>query len=159
MKIINKYIIFLLCAISINAQELHVKAITFDGDELKGISTFTGDVEIKKGVDEVNASKVIIYTDQDRKPTKMEAIGDVSFYIMSDNNSTYKGKAGRVVLYPKKKEYHFYDNVELFQIDEKKEIKGDIVIVNTINGRAKAVGNAKKPVKMIFKMNDNSESK
>lgn len=141
------------------ADELKVTADSFDGDEKKGIAIFKGDVKIKKGVDELNASKVTIYTDAQHQPTKMVAEGDVSFWVKTDNNSTYRGNAQKAVYLPKIKEYQFYKNVHLRQINDKKQIDGDKVILNTISNKATAQGAKKEPVIMIFNIKDKNESK
>ncbi|MBU0632402.1 lipopolysaccharide transport periplasmic protein LptA [bacterium] len=139
--------------------ELKVTADSFDGDEKKGIAIFKGDVKIKRGVDELNASKVTIYTDVKHDPTKMIAEGDVSFFVTTENNSTYVGKAQKTIYLPKIKEYRFYTNVHLRQLNEKKQIDGDKVILNTINGKAVAQGAKKEPVIMIFNIKDKNETK
>lgn len=139
--------------------ELKVTADSFNGDEKKGIAIFKGDVKIKRGVDELNASKVTIYTDVKHDPTKMIAEGDVSFFVTTENNSTYIGKAQKTIYLPKIKEYQFYTNVHLRQLNEKKQIDGDKVILNTINGKAVAQGAKKEPVIMIFNIKDKNESK
>ncbi|WP_345981072.1 lipopolysaccharide transport periplasmic protein LptA [Sulfurimonas sp. HSL3-2] len=138
--------------------ELKVTADSFDGDEKKGIAIFQGDVKIKRGVDELNASKVTIYTDEKHEPIKMVAEGNVSFFVKTDNNSTYTGQAQKTIYLPKIKEYQFYTNVHLRQINEKKQIDGDKVILNTIDGKAIAQGANKEPVIMIFNIKDKNES-
>lgn len=134
------------------SQELKVKANQFSADEKTGISTFEGDVNIIKGSDELNASKVTIYTNKEQQPTKYIAIGDVSFKIKTKEGSLYEGVAGKVIFLPIEKEYHFFKNVYLKQIDEKKEILGDEVVLKTIEGKAYAKGVKTEPVIMIFNM-------
>lgn len=138
--------------------ELKVTADSFDGNEKQGIAIFQGDVKIKRGVDELNASKVTIYTDEKHEPIKMVAEGNVSFFVKTDNNSTYMGQAQKTIYLPKIKEYQFYTNVHLRQINEKKQIDGDKVILNTIDGKAIAQGANKEPVIMIFNIKDKNES-
>lgn len=140
------------------AQELKVKANAFDMDDKKGISIFTGDVSIVRGKDELNASKVTIMTDKKHNPIKFIALGNVSFLIQSENGLKYKGKAGKVIYIPKKKEYYFYKNVHLKQLNEKKEIMGDEVVLKAIDGKAYAKGAKSEPVIMIFNI-DNNETK
>jgi len=147
-----KYILLLtlLMSSSLLAEQLKIKADTFSADQSKGISVFKGNVNIIKNNDELNASKVTIYTDKKNQPTKFIAVGDVSFKIQTDEKSRYQGRANRVVYKPLQKEYYFYKNVVLKQMNEKKEIAGDEVVLNTRDGRAYAKGLEKKPVIMIF---------
>ncbi len=138
-------------------QELKVIADTFDTDQAKGISIFKGHVNIIKYKDELNATKVTIYTDVKNQPTKFIAIGDVSFKIFTKVGAKYRGSAGKVVYFPKISEYHFYKNVYLKQINEKKEIQGDEVILNAVTGKARAKGLKEEPVIMIFNIADEEE--
>ena len=117
------------------AQELKVKAKLFTADQKSGISVFEGDVNIVKGVDELNASKVTIHTNANQEPTKFIAEGDSSFYIKTVDGSVYSGKAQKVIYLPKEKEYHFFQSVHLKQINEKKEIIGEEVVLKTTEGK------------------------
>ena len=156
-----KYLLILIFLIQtvLFAQELQIKADTFHGDEKTGISVFTGNVKIKKINDELNASKVTVYTDANNQPIKFVAVGDVSFVIQTKKGSHYEGVANKVIYLPIKKEYRFFQNVHLKQLNEKKEIIGDEVVLNTINGKAYAKGIDKKPVIMIFDIKDKKEKK
>jgi lipopolysaccharide export system protein LptA len=150
----KKIILLLFIVVSLYSQELKIKADRFDSDEKKGVSVFTGKVNITKSNDELNASKVTIYTDKDNNPTKFIAIGEVSFKINTQDGSLYKGKAQKTIYDPIKKEYYFYNNVYLMQVNEKKEIIGDEVVLKTVEGKAYAKGAKKEPVIMIFSIKD-----
>jgi len=147
----------LLQITTLTAEELKIRANSFKADENKGISIFSGDVNILKGNDELNASKVIINTDKENKPTKFTADGDVSFFIETEKGSKYRGEAKKVIFFPKKKEYHFFENVHLRQLDEKKEILGDKVVLKITDGKAYAEGVKKEPVIMIFDIADDKK--
>jgi lipopolysaccharide export system protein LptA len=152
-------LITILTTLSLMAQELKIKAKVFNSDQKKGISVFEGDVNIIKGSDELNASKVTIYTDKENNPTKFVAEGDASFVVLTEEGSRYRGKAQKVIYYPNKKEYHFFTDVWLKQLDEKKEIIGSEVILKSIEGKAYAKGADKAPVIMIFDMPEKKEDK
>jgi len=155
----NTKIFFLMAAFStlISAEELKIKAKSFFSDQNTGISVFKGNVIIKKRNDELNASKVTVYVDKDKKPTKFIAVGDVSFSIKTKEGSVYNGVAGRAVYFPNKKEYYFYDNVHLKQLNAKKEILGDEVVLKTTDGKAYAKGLNKEPVIMIFNIEEDKK--
>lgn len=148
------YLLTFFLLVSAEAAQLKVVAKSFSGDEASGITVFKGDVQITKGADELNASTVTIHTNPERKPTKYIAEGKVSFFIQTENNSTYKGTSGKAIFVPEKKEYHFYENVHIEQIDEKKEINGEEVVISTVEGKARAKGGDKKPVIMTFEMEE-----
>lgn len=144
------FALFILLVLSLASEELRIKAENFTGDQAKGISVFEGDVNIIKGSDELNATKVTVYTDENQKPTKFVAEGDASFYIVTDDGSIYTGKAQKAIYMPNEKEYHFYKQVRLRQINEKKEIIGDEVVLKSLEGKAYAKGAKSEPVIMIF---------
>lgn len=150
------YLLFILGS-SLFSQELRVTSDIFNADEQSGVSVFEGNVNIVKHHDELNASKVEIFTNKQNKPTKFIATGDVSFVIETKEGAIYSGKANRVIYMPMKKEYHFFQNVHLQQINEKKEIQGDEVILKITDGKAYAKGIVEKPVIMIFDMSENEK--
>lgn len=151
------FIILVYLSIFLSGQELKVVADIFNTDQTRGISVFEGHVNIIKKHDELNASKVTIYADKKNQPTKFIAVGDVAFNIQTKEGAKYKGTSGKVIYLPKKSEYRFYKNVYLKQIDDKKEIQGDEVILNAVNGQAYAKGLSKEPVIMIFNIADDDE--
>ena len=155
-----KYIILLTLFLTtlLISEELKIKSNSFKADENTGISVFTGDVSIVKQHDELNASEVTIYVDKENQPTKFVAIGNVSFIIETKQGSIYRGKAGKVIYLPNEKEYRFFKDVHLTQVDEKKEIIGDEVVLKTTEGKAYAKGVKSEPVIMIFNIPD-EESK
>ena len=136
------------------AQELKITSDLFNADEKQGLSVFSGHVNIIKSNDELNASEVSIYVDKKNNPTKFVAIGNVSFVIQTLAGSKYSGVANKVIYLPNKKEYHFFQDVKLKQIDEKKEIQGDEVVLQILDGKAYAKGIVKKPVIMIFDLKE-----
>ncbi|SFV68774.1 OstA family organic solvent tolerance protein [hydrothermal vent metagenome] len=157
MKRINILFLIIFLEVALFAQELQIKANSFSADGQKGLSLFSGHVQVKKGNDELNASKVIIYTDKKNKPTKFVAEGNVSFFIETKKADKYKGRADKVLFLPKERVYSFYGNVNLKQLNEKKEIIGDEVTLGLDSGRASAKGMKKEPVIMIFDIKENKE--
>lgn len=153
--------IFLLMILlsSLFSVELKIKADSFSTDEKEGLSIFDGNVHIVKYKDEINASKVVINTDENHKPTRFEAEGNVSFHIETTENGIYEGRAQRVVYAPLKKEYYFYKDVYLSQLDEKKVIIGEEVVLKTLEGRAYAKGKKSEPVIMIFDLPEKENKK
>jgi lipopolysaccharide export system protein LptA len=155
--------ILLLCLLEASAllfaQELRIKSDTFSSDQNKGVSIFSGHVNMVKQNDELNASKVVVYTNKENKPQKFVATGAVSFALTTDDGVKYKGVAQKVIYIPKLKEYRFYKNVHLLQIGDKREILGDEVIFKTTEGKAFAKGLKKEPVIMIFDIEDDKQEK
>jgi len=142
---------------SLFSGELIVKANSFKADQKTGISMFKGSVNVIRNSDELNASLVEIRTDSKHQPTKFIASGDVSFKISVKNGSQYSGTAQKVVYLPLKKEYHFFEDVYLRQLDEKKEIIGSEVVLSVTDGKAYAKGERSGPVIMIFNIVEEEE--
>ena len=153
------YLLTFFLVFTVHATQLKIVAKSFTSDEKSGITVFSGDVKITKGSDKLNASKVTVYTNAKRKPIKYVAKGNVSFYIKTENKSIYKGTAGKAIFIPAKKEYHFYQNVHIEQLNEKKEINGEEVIISTVEGKAHAKGGDTKPVVMTFEIEEEEEKK
>jgi lipopolysaccharide export system protein LptA len=154
----KKLVVLAVFLTSLFSQELKIKAKFFNADQKTGVSVFEGDVNVIKGQDELNASKVTIYTDDEQKPTKFVAQGDASFHIVTLEGAIYGGKAQKVVYIPSKKEYYFYKDVHLNQINDKKEIIGEEVVLKTIEGKAYAKGAKEEPVIMIFNLPDEKKN-
>lgn len=140
--------------LSLHAEELKVVSDNFKADQPKGVAVFTGNVKITKGNDELNASKVTIYTDNNNKPIQYIAEGSVSFYILTEEGEKYRGKAQKAIYLPKESEYQFYTKVDLMRLDDYRRVKGDKVVVNEIRGFANAASSENEPVIMIFTLED-----
>lgn len=143
---------FLLFGLCLQAGQTQLKIVAdhFSGDEKKNVSRFEGNVRISMGSDELNASTVTVELDDQRRPIRYTARGNVSFYLKTEDNASYKGRAQKVIFSPEEEEYRFYRDVHLLQLDEHKQIDGDEVVVNMKAGTATAKGDDKKPVIMIF---------
>ncbi|MHC3994498.1 lipopolysaccharide transport periplasmic protein LptA [Thiomicrolovo sp. ZZH C-3] len=153
MKSVSALILAMTVAGSLYAAEqLRIVADAFTANEKQGRSVFEGNVRIKMGSDELNASRVEVYTAADRTPTKYIASGDASFFLMADDNSSYSGRAQKVIFLPLKEEYRFYGDVHLLQHNEHKQIDGEEVVVNIQEGTAAARGAERQPVIMIFNL-------
>ncbi|WP_281951067.1 lipopolysaccharide transport periplasmic protein LptA [Nitrosophilus kaiyonis] len=152
-KIALLMILFLMSAL---AEDIEITSKNFEADEKKLISIFTKDVHIKKGKDKIDAQKVIVYFDKKRKPVKYEAIKNVKFFIVLDNNKTYEGKAQKIIYLPNSKEYIFEKDVFIVQMPDQRKIYGEKIVVNKSSGKAKVEGSETKPVKFIFKVEENS---
>ncbi len=138
-------------------EQVEITSDRFEADEVKMISKFIGHVHMKKGPDELNASQVIVYFDAKRNPKRYEAIGNASFVVhMTKNDEYYTGKADKLVYKPVEQIYEFYGHVFLRQPRLDRTVKGDEVIVDRLSGKSSVKGNASKPVKFIFQVEEKS---
>lgn len=151
-----KKILFLLLPIFLSAETVEITSKNFEANEKKLISIFTGNVHVKKGKDRINSQKLIIYFNKDKKPTKYEAIKNVTFKVVLDNNKTYEGRAQKVIYIPNELKYIFQKDVFILQKPEMRKIYGKKVVVDRVSGEAMVEGDEKKPVKFVFKIDENS---
>ena len=86
-----KIFLMVLITISLYSNELKIKANSFESDQKKGISVFSGNVNILRENDEINASKITVYTNSENKPKEYIAKGNVSFSITTQSGDKYNG--------------------------------------------------------------------
>ncbi len=158
MKKILTALFFVLISIGA-AENVEITADHFEADQLKKITEFIGNVHMKKGNDELNASKVLVFFDKNRKPIRYEAVGKSSFIVYMQNGRYYVGRADRLVYLPKKEVYELYGNVVLKEPLLERTIFGEKVVVEKSTGRARVKGDEKRPVKFIFKVEESNASK
>ena len=142
-------------------QQLVIDAQNFEANDLKGISTFTGNVKIQMGKDKLNAQKVDIYFvtkkgSAGKVPSKYIATGKVDFEIITDVKH-YVGKGNKIIYSPLKQEYTVLGNGFLQEKNDDKKIYGEKIYVNQLTGEAKVSGSDNKPVRFIINIERGSQ--
>ncbi|WP_442868046.1 lipopolysaccharide transport periplasmic protein LptA [Campylobacter sp. JMF_08 NE1] len=150
----------LACMSAFGAPELvEVTADNFFADEVKQISTLTGNVKIKKGsYDTLTSDKVTIYFDAKKQPTKYVATGNAKFKVLV-NDKHYDGQGAVLTYTPGAETYTLEGNAHLHETETKKEVFGEQIVVNRTKGTyevksAPGGGAGKKPVRLIFQVED-----
>jgi len=143
--------------------KLIIDADSFESDDSKGITIFTGNVKLKMGKDKLNAYKLEIFMEANKKaksntPFKYVASGNADFEIYS-NGKVYKGKGNRVIYSPKKQEYTIIGNGYVKEEIEQRELFGETIFINQLTGNAKVKGTQNKPVRFIINVNNNDKNK
>ena len=161
VSIKRKIALFFIMAFFINlnaAEQVEVTADNFFADEMKQISTLSGNVTIKKGsYDTLKSDKLVITFDKNRQPTKYTATGNANFKILL-NDKHYDGKGGVLTYTPKDETYTLEGNAYLHESETKKQVFGDKIIVNRTKGTYEVKsgnGGEKKPIRLIFQVEDN----
>jgi lipopolysaccharide export system protein LptA len=157
-------IAFLLIFTSIFAQaktkeKLVIGAENFEAFDKKGLSIFTGNVNMESAKDKLTSDKLEVYmTDstkngkkQKRVVLKYIATGNVNFEVFAQDKH-YKGKGQKVIYKPKKLEYEIIGKGSIKEINENKTLFGESIILNQITGEAKVRGAKNKPVKFIMEI-------
>jgi lipopolysaccharide export system protein LptA len=164
---VKKYLIgTLFCSTLLFAQSetLIIDAQDFQADDKKGISIFTGNVKIKMGEDKLNAQRVDVFFETDKKtnnktPLRYEATGKADFEIVTKDKH-YVGNGDKIIYSPQKEEYTIIGNGFIHEQNDDRKIYGDTIYVNQLNGEAKVKGSENKPVKFIINVDrGNKETK
>ena len=137
---------------------LEVKALYLKADEIKGIIELDENVEIKRGRDELYASKVIINIDKDRMPTKYFAYGGVNFVVVTKDNRILQGKANEVYYNALNGEYKLVGDSKVIEEGTTNAVTGEEIIINNDIGYVNITGTNKKPAKVIFKLEEGKQS-
>ncbi len=148
-----------LCAISVCAEQLTIDAKRMYSDEKKGTITAEGNVHIVKGSDVLDANQVIVYTNQEKKPFKMEAIGNVRFVVTTEDKRTFKGKCNTLLYFVESKEYHLLGDAQVQEVGKPNFIKGQKMVLSHTSGFADIQSDDNTPARVIIDINDIQESK
>ncbi|WP_221272475.1 lipopolysaccharide transport periplasmic protein LptA [Helicobacter sp. NHP19-012] len=135
-------------------ETLEVTADKFLANDQKKTTIIQGNVHIKKGKDTLTANKVIIYTNNKRKPTKYEAIGDVHFHLFTEDGREVKGHSDRLIYDALKQEYRLLQNAVVNEVGKVNSVKGEEIILSKEHGYADVLGGKDKPATFIFDMED-----
>lgn len=141
----------LLFAVS---EKLIIDAKNFETDDIKGLTTFTGNVKLKKVKDRLNSDKLEIYMKpkeegKSRQASKYVATGNADLEIHT-NGKIYIGKGKKIIYIPEKQEYTVLGNGYLKEITESRELFGEKILINQLTGSAKVSGSENKPVRFII---------
>lgn len=143
------YFYFMSCA-----ELLEVNADRFSSNEKTGESIVEGNVKITKGADKLYANKVFVYTNQQRKLTKIIAQGGVTFVVMTQDGRRMNGKADVLSYDAIKGEYHLERHAEVKEEGKDNVIRGEEIFLNNKTGYVNVVGGKNKPAKLIFDLEE-----
>ncbi|AGZ82023.1 LPS ABC transporter substrate-binding protein LptA [Campylobacter fetus] len=149
-------VVLILCffTIGLNAEQVEVTADNFFADEKSLTSDLKGNVIIKKGsYDTLTSNSVKIYFDAKRQPIKYVATGNAKFKAVL-NKKNYNGSGDILIYEPLKKTYTLSGDAYLHEEQTDKKVYGDEIVVNQGNGTYKVSSKDKKPVKLIFQVED-----
>ena len=143
----------LLFASKLLADFVDMKADHFYANDINHKAFFEGNAKIRQGNNEINASKVTVFFNDQKKALKYEAHGNVKFDL-TENNIHYNGKADKVTYAPTSSKYYFKGNVTLIDLTNNRTIKANTVDLDLKTGLADIKGKDKKPVHFRFEIED-----
>jgi len=137
------------------SKELHITSEKFFYNSKLFKSVFIGDVNATEGNNYVLAKKMIVFFNKNRKPIKYEAIGNVKFKFILDNNSTIIGRSDKLIY-----NFNTYDillegNAFVKKIETNESIKASFIKVNRKTKSMEVKGN-KKPANIVIKVDNES---
>ncbi|MBR8462553.1 lipopolysaccharide transport periplasmic protein LptA [Campylobacter sp. faydin G-24] len=139
------------------AEQVEITSDSFFADEGKQIGEFNGNVYIKKGnYDELKANKVIVHFDKNRQPVKYIATGNAKLKLVIKDKH-YDGKGDTLTYEPTTQIYTVIGNGYIHEVETDKNIYGEKIVVNQLNGTYNVNSGDKKPVKFIFQVEDKAK--
>lgn len=143
----------------LKAETVEVSGDKFFADEVKLVSILTGNVIVKKGsYDTLNSDKLTINFDTNKQPTKYTATGNAKFKVLVGEKH-YDGDGSILTYTPASETYTLEGNAHLREFESKKEVFGEKIVVNRINGTYEVFRDEKnkKPIKLIFEVEDSKK--
>ncbi len=140
-------------------EKLTIGAEKFEAYDKKGLSIFTGNVNMESAKDKLKSDKLEVYMTSNKKGAKKQkrvvskyiATGNVTFEVFTKDKH-YKGKGDKVIYKPKKLEYEIIGKGSIKEVNEGKTLFGESIILNQTTGEAKVRGGKNKPVKFIMEI-------
>jgi len=148
-----KKILLLFITILSFGADMQILSKHFEYNQQKQMAIFEGDVNVTKESDNILSKILYLYTTKDKKLNKLIAKGNVKF-IVKDKNSTYKGNSDKLTYFAPKQLFIFEGKVHITKIEDNQQLFGDKVVINKKDGTANIIGNDKKPLKFIIKVNE-----
>jgi len=143
----------LLYATNLLADFVDINANHFYANDIQHKAFFEGNAQLRQGKNEVNASKVTVFFNDQKKALKYKAQGKVKFDL-TENKVHYKGKADSVEYAPTSSKYFFKGDVVLIDLTNNRTIKANTIDLDLKTGLADIKGKKKKPVYFRFEIED-----
>ncbi|MDE5925758.1 MAG: lipopolysaccharide transport periplasmic protein LptA [Helicobacter sp.] len=151
MKKLFKVLLLLLIPF-VWAEEIEVSAKELIGDERRKLTQLKGNVEVKRAKDNLKADEAFIYLDSNNRPNKMQAIGNVRFWLTLQDGRRIEGRANEALYLPSNQEYQILGNAVVKEITKNNVVRGDKIIIRYKEGFINVLGNEEKPARLIFKL-------
>jgi len=135
------------------ADIVDIKADHFYANDINHEAFFEGHAKIKQGKNEINASKVTVFFNEQRKALKYEAHGNVKFNLI-EKGIHYRGVSNKISYKPRGSKYYFAGNVTLMDLTNNRTIKANKISLDLKTGLADIKGSVKKPVHFRFEIED-----
>jgi lipopolysaccharide export system protein LptA len=149
-----KLLLLGLFTVLIYAQKVQITSESFYAKDAEKQVHFINNVLVKQGKSWIHSDKVIVYFDDNNQTIQYDAIGNATYEVYKEKNH-YKGHSDKVTYYPETSVYMFTGDAVIDDINNNRQINGNIVVVNAITGDADVKSTNKTPVKFIFDIGGN----
>lgn len=139
------------------AEVVEVSADRIVSDQVKGQTIMRGNVIIQRQGDVLYANEVVVKTDQNKKPSKYQAKGNVRFRVKTNDGRIMQGNANQIIYNAIQQEYRLIGKAYVQEQGKKNSIKGELIVLNRKSGSASVEGDKKKPAKIIFTLEQNKD--
>lgn len=146
------FILMLTFLFPLIADEIIIDAQELIANEKSKVTQLRGNVQITRTNDKLNCDEAYIFLDKNNKPDKMQALGNVKFWLTLENNRKIQGKANELIYFPNLQEYQIIGNAFIEEPAKKNEVKGEKIIIRYKEGYINIVGDNKAPARLIFKL-------
>lgn len=132
-------------------QKVDITSTQMEANATKKEIVFLGSAKITQGDSWIVADRIVVYFNDDNKTKSYNAKGSVKFEFIQ-KKSHYKGRAKEVLYIPIKQKYIIKGNAVIDDIANKREIKGNEIVLDMATGNANVKGSRRRPVKFIFEV-------
>ncbi len=151
MKVLMRFLLVFLVSFAWT-EEIEVSAKELIGDELRKRTQLKGNVEVKRANDLLKADEAWIYLDANNRPNKMQATGNVHFWLTLQDGRRIEGQANEALYIPANQEYQILGNAVVKELAKNNIVRGDKIIIRYKEGFINVLGNDEKPARLIFKL-------
>lgn len=153
---VRKLICFSILWISLFAKQtvIQMSAQHILANQIQGEMIISGNVVIERDEDVLYADKAIVKIGQNKKPSRFQAIGNVSFKLKTQDGRKMQGKANLAIYDAIKDEYRLIGKAQIQEKGKANAIRGKEIVINRKNGSSSVVGDQKKPAKIIFTLDE-----
>ncbi|MBD5165644.1 lipopolysaccharide transport periplasmic protein LptA [Helicobacter sp.] len=151
MKVLVRFLLVFLISCAW-AEEIEVSAKELIGDEKRKLTQLKGNVEVRRANDLLKANEAWIYLDTNNRPNKMQAKGNVRFWLTLQDGRKVEGQANEALYTPANQEYQILGNAVVKEPAKNNIVRGDKIIIRYKEGFINVLGNDDKPARLIFKL-------
>jgi len=153
-KFIVGIMILSTLSISLFAEKVQITSESFYARDADKQVHFINDVLVKQGQSWIHSDKVIVYFNDNNETIQYDAIGEATYEVFKGKNH-YQGHSDKVTYYPETSIYMFTGKAVIYDIANNREVRGNIVVINSITGDSDVKSAGKEPVKFTFDIGGN----